>query len=128
MVHRVIDEIITEIKNAFPEVKEARYYKGEFEPDGEWNPIFPAVLLNCPVISPVTESQRGWLRGAVKINCYVAFKLDEQRSFFTRFLPFITSLKPDNEHLRAVTCMLHGYFSGVEVYRVELECERQLQE
>lgn len=128
MVHEIIDQIIADVKSAFPEVKEARYYKGEFEPEGEWNPVFPAVLFNCPSVVPASQAQSGWVMANVRINCFVAFKLDEQKEFFARFLPFITSLQSGGEQLEALTCALHAYINGVEVYRIELACTKLLSE
>jgi hypothetical protein len=127
MIHEAINALIADIKLSFPAVKECRYYKGEFEPEGEWNPIFPAVLINCSSLLPGIEAQASWQSGKIKLNVYVAIKLDivADQTFFKNFTTYITSLVLGEYQFKALGAFLVGYFSGVEVYRFELETEQK---
>jgi hypothetical protein len=122
MIHDIMNALTASVTAEFPEVKECRYYKGEFEEGSEWNPVFPVVFINCSSLLPDVESQDGWRQARETFNVFVGIRMEQadQQTFLANFIRFITSLRIDGCIVEASAITLAGYFSGIEAYKIEL--------
>lgn len=130
MIHRLISALIGKISNEFPAVKECRYYKGEFEPEGEWNPVFPVCLINCDSILPEKTSESKRVSVKTIVNLYIGIKMEvpEHTELLENLILYLNRLNDDEEinydyWFMINTVSLVGYFTGVEAYKIELEVE-----
>lgn len=128
MIHEAIDAVITKILTDFPEFREVRYYKGEFEEGVDWNPIFPIVLLNCDTFAEGVGTQSGWVTTKLTLNCYVAIQLEDaaQKILFSNFIKTITAFTVGEYQYRASAGTLIGYTHGIEMYRIPLTVEQRM--
>lgn len=131
MIHTLLNSLEEKIKSNFAIVKEVRYYKGEFEEGSQWNPFFPAVFVNAPLINPGQEGSEKWLKAAMTVNIYTAIKMEnaEQTEFFENLILYINNLNSDTDLKTQYTfemkpAVLVAYVAGVEAYRIELTARK----
>lgn len=131
MIHTLLNSLKEKIKSNFTIVKEVGYYKGEFEEGSQWNPIFPSVFVNAPLINPGQEGSEKWLKAAMTVNVYAAFRMEtpEQTEFFEALLLYINNLNDDTDLKTQYTfemkpAVLVAYVAGVEAYRIELVAKK----
>ncbi|MBW7888388.1 MAG: hypothetical protein H3C35_08520 [Bacteroidetes bacterium] len=123
MIHNAINAVLEAVEERFgAEVKECRYYKGEFEEGSQWNPVFPIVLANCTALTPEQTSQKGWIARKAALGVYVGLQLDDedQQQFFTEFIEWLTTLFLEGYELEVQAVNLLGYFNGIEAYKFDL--------
>lgn len=136
MIYSTLDTLIDKIGTACgSDIKELGRYKGEFEENGEWNPVFPAVLVNISKAEPILETHTSIIGFSITANIYIVVKNDitDNRTFLDNFLNILDGFGLSfPESISGVTKFttesvnLHGYFHGVDVYRAEVTIIKKL--
>lgn len=132
MIHQAINLSIENLQSKFPDVKEIRLYKGEFEDGVDWEPVFPCLLVNSPLLAEGnTDSERGNVNCFQTLNVFAGINAEDeaQQDFLADAIQFLNTLNTVDEladlgswKLKSVN--LVGYFKGIEAYRIELSVER----
>ncbi|MDI6804933.1 MAG: hypothetical protein QME58_14025 [Bacteroidota bacterium] len=136
MIYSTLDQILGAIQAAVgSEVKELGSYSGQFEEGGEWNPLFPAVFASIVKAEPIIETDTIIIGFSITANIYVGIKnnISSNRAFLDNILnimdgfgiSFPTSV-PGVVKFSTEAVFLHGYFFGIDVYRIEVNIIKQL--
>ncbi len=124
MIYDNLEKLIDYLKANMTQIKLVDYYRGEFESEtSEWNPVFPAALLNLSGFTKKEESITSVITGDVIINVFAAIKFEDaaQRLVLDQLITTLNSLFDfEDMMLRLNSVQLHGYFFGIHIYRIEL--------
>lgn len=130
VLKEIIKDIVSRIKVYLPEVV-LNPYKGEFEPEGEWNPVFPVCFYRLSSFgSSEVTSSASILKFAGTIEFLVGTKSTEElecvdlcESIFNTLNGYeITVNAFQTANIQDITISPYGYApGGVEIYSLKLK-------
>ena len=125
MIKEIIDSLIAQLPKSVDTVKTADRYRGEFEENSEWNPVFPSVFFQVNEFKPeglMSDGRTVKKRVFLTVYCANEYEAAELAESVYDFLDGIAVMDESGVY-RNMSCTggkLHGWFQRVEVYKIEV--------
>lgn len=109
---------------AEPAWLKVHYYNGEFEPETDWNPLFPAVFVSLESVMPnqIATGLTASFQQTINVYCGIKFSDTNQKHFFDFLVTAINTINDEQEAngftSEISSIVLYGFVKGVQVYKI----------